>query len=99
MLSNSQKILASSTIRPNILSWNVGLCVRLLHMLPSVVDRWSIMHNAFLWWSRFSILPPISCHRAVAVAAVSATCHSVVLFLFLIALTHTHVMMTCKAHL
>jgi hypothetical protein len=22
----------------------VGLCVRPLHMLPSVVDRWSIMH-------------------------------------------------------
>jgi hypothetical protein len=43
MRSNSQKILGSSTIRPSISSWNVGVCVRQLHMLPSVGDRSSCL--------------------------------------------------------
>ena len=57
MRTNWQKILGSSTIRPNISSWNVGVCVRLLHMLPSVGDPLEF----FLWLFHFGLLRLYPC--------------------------------------
>ena len=68
---------------PEHLELERGHCVRLLHMLPSVIDRWSISHYAFLWWSCLSL-----CHHLpLCRCTVAATCHSVVPYLFLIAHT------------